>query len=1524
MAQLTSSANLRYPGLWDPAFEYANCGVGAIADLKGRRTHALVSDALTILENLAHRGAKNSDPLTGDGSGILLPIADEFFRPSANAAGIKLPPAGSYGIGSVFLPADRSQAEACRELIRAVAGERGQQVLGWRTVPIRRGHLGRLARARLPRIEQVFIALPEDQLKDSETAERQLFITRKLVEARAARLELTDPETFFVCSLSVLTTVYKGMLISTQTRRFFPDLDDPRMLAQFAIVHSRFSTNTLGSWRLAHPYRMTVHNGEINTFRGNVNWMAAREAVLDHPDYRGLGDELFPIITPNSSDTAAFDNVVELLVRSGRPLAQAMLMMVPEAWERHSAMPPRMRDFYRYHACLMEPWDGPALLVTTDGRRIAALLDRNGFRPFRYTETWDGRLVLASETGVLDLDIANVRSRGRLAPGQILLIDPDGDGIVNDRAVKDELAGANPYGRWLDENQVAGADLPPAPPKPVAEPDGLRRRQRAFGYTFEDLTAILHPMGLTGAEPIGSMGLDTPLAVFSEQPQPLFNYFKQLFAQVSNPPVDAIREELVTAMDTLLGARGNILADGPEHTRLLHLDSVIVGEDTLARVEALERPGLKSRTLDTLYGPVDAPGSLARAMDELCREVDAALADGCTILVLSDRRADSRRAPMPALLALAGVHHHLIRTGRRLACGLISDTGEALDVHSVSSLLGYGAQAVCPYLALESVHALGAAGELNSHSPADACAKYVKALEKGVLKIMSKMGISTARSYQGAQIFEAVGLSQELVERYFTWTPTRIEGLTIDELQADYARRQLAAYPSNGSLAGSLELDPGGYFQWYRDGERHMLNPATVALLQKATGANSYPIYQQFASHCEIEDRRSTTLRGLLDFRWASDPLPLDSVEPEERIVQRFATGAISLGAISKEAHEALAVAMNSIGAKSNTGEGGEDFRRYKPDPDGSWRNSAIKQVASGRFGVTTDYLVNASDLQIKMAQGSKPGEGGQLPGRKVDEYIGWIRHSMPGVELISPPPHHDIYSIEDLAQLIHDLKNVNPYARINVKLVSAVGVGTIAAGVAKGFGDVVLISGDSGGTGASPWSSIKHAGLPWELGLAETHQVLMANDLRSRIVVQTDGQLRTGRDVAVACLLGAEEFGFSTLPLVTLGCVMLRKCHLNTCSVGVATQDPVLRARFAGRPEAVVNYFFMVARHLREIMARLGLRSIDEMIGRADLLAPRPDIELSKTARVDLSRLLFKPEVSDDVGHHKMFAQQHGLNHALDNEIIRTAAPALEDRRPVRARFTVRNSNRTLLTMLSGEVARRYGQDGLPAGTIRIDVNGSCGQSFGAFLAPGIEARIVGDANDYFGKGMAGGVITIRPPQNAGFLPEDNIIVGNVVLYGATGGKMFVRGQAGERFAVRNSGAATVVEGVGDHACEYMTGGVVVVIGPTGRNFAAGMSGGIAYVHDPAGALPDGHCNTELVDLETPDRRDLGVIRDLLEEHLERTGSHPARELLAEFDELSAGFVKVMPRDYKRVLAERAARSEAEERAAMELVHHG
>ncbi len=1524
MAKLTSTANRRQPGLWDPAFEHANCGVGAIADLKGRRTHGLVSDALTILENLAHRGAKNADPLTGDGSGILLPIADEFFRPSANAVGINLPPAGRYGVGSVFLPAGESEAAACRDLIAGVASERGQKILGWRSVPIRRGHLGRLARERLPRIEQVFLALPDSQLADADIAERQLFITRKLVEARAGRLGLEDPEAFFVSSLSVLTTVYKGMLISTQTRRFFPDLDDPRMLAQFAIVHSRFSTNTLGSWRLAHPYRMTVHNGEINTFRGNVNWMAAREAVLDHPDYRGLGDELFPIITPNSSDTAAFDNVVELLVRSGRPLTQAMLMMVPEAWERHTAISPQMRDFYRYHACLMEPWDGPALLVTTDGRRIAALLDRNGFRPFRYTETWDGRLVLASETGVLDLDIENVRSRGRLAPGQILLIDPDGEGIVNDRAVKDELAGANPYGRWLDENLLDAGRLPPAPAEPAPPDRDLRRRQRAFGYTFEDLTAILQPMGLSGAEPIGSMGLDTPLAVFSEQPQPLFNYFKQLFAQVSNPPVDAIREELVTAIDTLLGAHGNVLADGPEQARLLHLDSVVAGEDTLARIGTLDRPGLKTRTLDALYGPVGEEGALARAMEDLCEQADAALADGCTILVLSDRAADSERAPIPALLATAGVHHHLIRSGQRLACGLLSDTGEALDVHSVACLLGYGAQAVCPYLAFESIRALGASGQLNSHSSDDAVAKYVKALEKGVLKIMSKMGISTARSYQGAQIFEAVGLSEELVDRYFTWTPTRIGGITIDELQADYARRQLAAYPQNGALAGSLELDPGGYFQWYRDGERHMLNPATVALLQKATGANSYPTYQEFAAQCEIEDRRATTLRGLLDFCWADEPIPLDAVEPEEQIVQRFATGAISLGAISKEAHEALAVAMNSIGAKSNTGEGGEDHRRYKPDPDGSWRNSSIKQVASGRFGVTTDYLVNATDLQIKMAQGSKPGEGGQLPGRKVDEYIGWIRHSMPGVELISPPPHHDIYSIEDLAQLIHDLKNVNPYSRINVKLVAAVGVGTIAAGVAKGFGDVVLISGDSGGTGASPWSSIKHAGLPWELGLAETHQVLLANDLRSRIVVQTDGQLRTGRDVAIACLLGAEEFGFSTLPLVTLGCIMLRKCHLNTCSVGVATQDPVLRARFAGRPEAVVNYFFMIARHLREIMAGLGIRKVDEMIGRSDLLAPREEVGLPKSSRVDLSRLLHRPEVADDVGHYRMFAQQHGLNHALDNEIIRTVAPALEERRPVRARFAVRNSNRTLLTMLSGEVARRYGGEGLPDDTIRLELSGSCGQSFGAFLSPGISARIIGDANDYFGKGMAGGVITIHPPPNAGFLPEENIIVGNVVLYGATGGKLFVRGQAGERFAVRNSGAAAVVEGVGDHGCEYMTGGVVVVIGPTGRNFAAGMSGGIAYVLDPDRRLAGGRCNTELVDLESPDEQDLQAIRELLREHLERTGSQPARELLDGFEDLAAGFVKVMPRDYKRVLAERAARSEEEERAAMELVHHG
>ena len=1493
-----------------------------IADLEGRRTHRLVDDALSILENLAHRGAKNSDPLTGDGSGILLPIADEFFRSQAALAGVDLPPAGRYGVGSIFLPSGRSESGSCRALIEQVAEERGQRILLWRDVPINRGGIGRMARARCPKIVQCLIDLGPDCPKDPQAVERTLFLTRKLIEHRAAQVPLRDPSSFFICSLSALTVVYKGMLISTQTRDFFLDLDDERMVAHFAIIHSRFSTNTLGSWRLAHPYRMTVHNGEINTMRGNVNWMAARQAGLSHPDFDDVIDQLHPIVTPDSSDTAAFDNVLELLVRAGRPLPQALLMMVPEAWERHAEMPEPMRDFYRFHACLMEPWDGPALMVTTDGQTIAAILDRNGFRPFRYTETWDGRLIMASETGVLDIAAANVRTRGRLAPGQIFVVEPGRGGILTNEQVKDQLATAEPYGEWLARNMVSLADLPPADPSRGGAAETLRQRQRAFGFTYEDVEAILAPMAQTGAEPIGSMGLDTPLAVFSEHPQPLFNYFRQLFAQVSNPPVDAIREELVTAIDTTLGRRGNLLSATPLHCRLLHLDSPVVDDQTTAQISALDLPGIRSRTLHSLYAPTDGPGALAQAMDGLCRQAREAIADGCSILVISDRDADSQRAPIPSLLAVAGVHHHLIRSGERLSAGILVETGEALDVHSVACLLGYGAQAVNPYLALESISQLIEDGILDRVESGKAVANYQSSLAKGVLKIMSKMGISTVRSYQGAQIFEAVGLSSELIDEYFTWTPSRIGGLSIGELQADYDRRHQAAYPPDGKLTGNLELASGGFFQWHRDGERHMLNPATVALLQKATGSNNFNTYRQFANQCEVDDQKATTLRGLLDFRWVDQPLDIARVEAEESIVRRFATGAISLGAISKEAHEALAMAMNSIGAKSNTGEGGEDRRRYHPDADGAWRNSSIKQVASGRFGVTTEYLVNATDLQIKIAQGSKPGEGGQLPGGKVDEYIGWIRNSMPGVELISPPPHHDIYSIEDLAQLIHDLKNVNPSSRINVKLVSGAGVGTIAAGVAKAFADVVLISGDSGGTGASPWSSVKHAGLPWELGLAETQQVLVQNDLRSRIVVQTDGQLRTGRDVAVACLLGAEEFGFSTLPLITLGCVMLRKCHLNTCSVGVATQDPVLRARFAGRPEAVVNYFFMVARHLREIMAGLGIATIEEMIGRVDCLVPRQDVRLAKTARIELDRLLFKPEVPDDVGPRKMFEQQHGLNHALDNQIIRMVTPAIVNGEVVTASFDIQNSNRTLLTMLSGDIARRYGDRGLPNGTIKLRLAGSCGQSFGAFLSPGIDAHITGDANDYLGKGMAGGVISINPPEAAGFSAEDNIIVGNVVLYGATGGHMYVGGQAGERFAVRNSGAHAVVEGVGDHGCEYMTGGVVVVLGPAGRNFAAGMSGGEAYVFDPDRQLP-GHCNMGLVDLETPDEDDLERIHVLVSQHHQRTASNLAERMLNDWQNLRQSFVKVMPRDYRRVLAERAARSHEQQQAAMELVYN-
>ena len=1500
-------------GLYDPRFERDACGVGLVANISGTKSHDILEKGLEILVNLAHRGACGCDPLTGDGAGILLQMPHQFLKQQCADIGITLPGPGEYGVGMVFLPPDPHQHQICEALVQQVIENEGQHFLGWRDVPVDNSEVGYIARESQPFIRQVFIGRGPE-VKDEAQFERKLYVIRRVIERAAGQRDDDIRQHFYIPSLSCNRVVYKGLLIGTQLQGFYPDLSDPAMTSAFAMIHARFSTNTLGSWRLAHPYRLICHNGEINTLRGNINWMTARQAMFSSPLFDEDMEKLFPIITPGASDTACFDNTLELLLATGRSLPHALMMMIPEATGEHVEVSQEKRDFYEYHSCLMEPWDGPALIAATDGTRIGVVLDRNGLRPFRYMVTKDDLLVMASEVGVLDIPPEEVRFKERLHPGRMFLLDTNEARIIEDEELKAELSRRQPYGQWLADNRLTLEELSEPPEVRKPDLDALPKLQRAFGYTLEDLQIVMEPMAVTGAEAIGSMGNDTPLAVLSGRPHLLFNYFKQLFAQVSNPPLDAIREELVTSLEAFIGSEQNLFMETPEHCHQLKLKQPILSNVELEKIRIIAQGNMLATTCSTLFDVQGGPGSIERAVDELCQQASAAIEAGNSIIILSDRGVDARYAPIPSLLATAAVHHHLIREGTRTKVGLVVESGEPREVMHFALLIGYGAGAINPYLAFDILHDLADRGILPEHIDAYTAEKnFVKAIDKGVLKIMSKMGISTVQSYRGAQIFEAIGLNQELVDRYFTWTPSRIQGIGLETIEEEARRRHSSSY-ANGRVSGALELDEGGLYQWRRDGEYHMYNPETISLLQQSTGTNSYETYKKFAELIDKGDRQLSTLRGLLDFKNSDTPLPLEEVEPASEIVKRFATGAISLGAISREAHETLAIATNRIGAKSNTGEGGEDYRRFIPDPNGDSRKSAVKQVASGRFGVTTNYLVNATDLQIKMAQGSKPGEGGQLPGRKVDEYIGWIRHTTPGVELISPPPHHDIYSIEDLAQLIHDLKNVNPQARIHVKLVAEVGVGIIAAGVSKGHGDVVLISGDSGGTGASPESSIKHAGLPWELGLAETHQVLLMNDLRGRIVVQTDGQLKTGRDVAIACLLGAEEFGFSTAPLITLGCIMLRKCHLNTCSVGVATQDPELRKRFAGKPEALINYFFFLAEHLREIMAQLGFRTVNEMVGRMDKLEPRRAIEHWKAKGLNLTPMLQLPEVPEGIATYCCEGQDHGLDKALDHALIELSRNALESREPVEIKLPIYNSNRVVGTMLSGEVAKRYGEEGLPENTINCLFQGSAGQSFGAFLAKGISMTLEGDANDYFAKGISGGRIVVYPQAGSTFVPEETTIVGNVVLYGATGGKVFIRGLAGERFAVRNSGASTVVEGVGDHGCEYMTGGMVVVLGTTGRNFAAGMSGGTAYVLDEDGSFQR-RCNLDMVGLEpVVEEEDRTQLRQLIEEHLHYTESLSAQRILETWDDVLPMFVKVMPHDYKRVLEERKERGLATE----------
>ena len=1509
-------------GLYDPRFERDSCGVGFVVDIQGRKSHRIVTQALTVLKNLLHRGACGCEVNTGDGAGILIQMPHAFLSRVCASMGIDLPAPRWYGAGLVFLPRDPSQAAGCQAIFEEIIREEGQTLLGWRNVPTDDSPVGPSARAVEPVIRQIFIGRGIG-LVDDWAFERRLYVIRKRVEHAVYGSDMPARKFFYLPSLSSNTLIYKGMLSADQIETMYPDVTDPAVESALALVHQRFSTNTFPSWPLAHPYRYMAHNGEINTLRGNINWMRARETLCESALFPDL-KKVLPIVLEGGSDSAIFDNVLEFLVMAGRSLPHAVLMMIPEAWQGHESMSPERRAFYDYHSCLMEPWDGPASIAFTDGTVIGAVLDRNGLRPSRYFVTKDGLVIMASEVGVLNVPPENVLIKERLHPGRIFLVDTAQGRIIDDAELKQALAAEHPYQEWLKQHLISLKDVPPPPH--VHEPDHetVLQRQQVFGYTHEDLRILLAPMATKGEEPVGSMGTDTSLAVLSNRPRLLYDYFKQLFAQVTNPPLDAIREELVTSMESTIGPERNLLKPEPESCHQITIKAPVLDNYETAQLRHITVHGFRSTTLSMLFPMREGTAGLERAIEKLCRQASQAIERGYTILILSDRGVDLEQAPIPSLLATAAVHHHLVRQGTRTRVGLLIETGDAREVHHCALLMGYGAGAINPYLAFETLDDTIRQGMLPGLDHETAVKNYIKALNKGILKVMSKMGISTIQSYCGAQIFEAVGLNREFVDRYFTWTPSRIGGVGLDVIAEETIRRHRQAFPDR--LVRKPDLEWGGEYQWRRDGEYHLFNPDTVFKLQHATQSGQYKIFKEYSALVDNQSRNLCTLRGLFDFKYALQPISIQEVEPVESIVRRFSTGAMSYGSISQEAHETLAIAMNRLGGKSNTGEGGEDPARYRPDPSGDSRRSAIKQVASGRFGVTSEYLVNADDLQIKMAQGAKPGEGGQLPGHKVYPWIAKVRHSTPGVGLISPPPHHDIYSIEDLAQLIYDLKNGNPKARIHVKLVAEVGVGTVAAGVAKAHADVVLISGHDGGTGASPLTSIKHGGVPWELGLAETQQTLVLNKLRDRIVVQVDGQMKTGRDVVIGALMGAEEYGFATAPLVVMGCVMMRVCHLNTCPVGVATQDPELRKRFAGKPEFVENFFRFVAEEVREYMAKLGFRTMDEMIGRIDRLDVKPALDHWKARGLDFSAILHRPEVGPEVAIRKVRRQDHGLTKSLDGTVlIPGCRPALERGERVSLRLPIRNVHRTVGTLLGYEVTSRYGAEGLPDDTIRLHFTGSAGQSFGAFIPRGITLTLEGDANDYLGKGLSGGRIIAVPPRGSTFVPEENILVGNVVLYGATSGEAFFRGVAGERFAVRNSGALAVVEGVGDHGCEYMTGGRVVILGRTGRNFAAGMSGGIAYVLDEEGDF-ERRCNKGMVDLEplaSPD--DLGLVRDLIRKHAESTQSTLARKILANWDHMHLKFVKVMPRDYKRAVAA-MKRAEAEgipwEKAVMEGAH--
>jgi glutamate synthase domain-containing protein 2/glutamate synthase domain-containing protein 1/glutamate synthase domain-containing protein 3 len=1489
-------------GLYDPAYEHDACGVGFVVDIKGRKSHKILQQGLQVLTNLDHRGACGAETNTGDGAGVLIQMPHKFLVTAAKKARIDLPEPEHYGCGIVFLPRNPTLRRRIEERFEQIVQSEGQTVLGWRTVPTNNSSLGDTAKSCEPYMRQVFIGR-NPNLSDAMAFERKLYVIRKRAysEIRASTME--GAASWYVASLSYKTLVYKGMLLTEQLGPYFPDLQDPSMETAIALVHSRFSTNTFPSWDRAHPYRYIAHNGEINTVRGNANWMHAREALFQSEVFGEDMPQILPIINPNGSDSAMFDNVLELLVLAGRSLPHAMMMMIPEPWSNHQTMDDTKRAFYQYHSSLMEPWDGPAAIAFTDGKQIGALLDRNGLRPSRYYVTKDDLVVMASEAGVLDIPPENILVKGRLQPGRMFLVDTEQGRIIEDEEIKQAITTERPYRQWLNEHLVHINDLPAAPEVPPPDHDTLLQRQIAFGYTFEDERIILTPMAQHGVEAIGSMGNDTPLAVLSNKPRLLYDYFKQLFAQVTNPPIDCIREEIITSAETRLGSEGNLLNPQPSDCRRLELKWPILTNEEFAKVRRLDLPGLRVGVLPSLFRVTRGEKGLVKSMEELRLMARRLIEEEeVNILILSDRGVNKEFAPIPALLAVAGLHHYLIREGLRTRVSLVIETGEAREVHHFALLIGYGVSAINPYVAFETIDAMIRDERLTNVDYKTACKNLVKAATKGVIKVMAKMGISAIQSYRGAQVFEAVGLRQDVIDEYFTWTASRVGGIGMDVIAQEVLVRHRAAFPERPINHHTLPV--GGQYQWRSEGEYHLFNPESIHRLQKSVRNGNYQQFKEYSRLINEQSSNLCTLRGLLDFK-ASEPVPLEEVEPIESIMKRFKTGAMSYGSISQEAHETLAIAMNRIGGKSNTGEGGEDPARFKPLPNGDSKNSAIKQVASGRFGVTSEYLVNAKEIQIKMAQGAKPGEGGQLPGSKVYPWIAKTRHTTAGVGLISPPPHHDIYSIEDLAELIHDLKNANRHARISVKLVAEVGVGTVAAGVAKAHADVVLISGHDGGTGASPQTSLAHAGLPWELGLAETHQTLVMNDLRSRITVETDGQLKTGRDVVIAALLGAEEFGFATAPLVATGCIMMRVCHLNTCPAGIATQDPRLREKFAGKPEHVVNFMRFIAMEVREIMAQLGFRSIDEMVGRVDRLEPRKAIDHWKARGLDFSNLLYQPDSSENTPRYKQIEQDHGLEKSLDmTTLLEICKPAIERGEKVEAELPIRNVNRVVGTITGSEVTRKYGAAGLPEDTIKIHFKGSAGQSFGAFLPRGMTFYLEGDANDYVGKGLSGGKLILFPPAGSTFKSHENIIIGNVALYGATSGEAYIGGMAGERFCVRNSGVHAVVEAVGDHGCEYMTGGRVIVLGPAGRNFAAGMSGGVAYVLDEHGEF-DTKVNREMVDtgpLEEPE--EIAAVNAMIERHYNYTKSGRAREVLDNWDHFVKKFVRVMPRDYSRMLA--------------------